>query len=112
MLKHTTAILAAMTLAACSKGFMGEHATSFSENSQKAPQTYAQCLEPHWQAPGTTTSRIQTPTGYTVEVSATHIGPIALAVISKQASGSHVEVFVPTAQGRAERWQDAAQACL
>lgn len=111
-MKTLAALLAALALAGCSKGFLESHSTGFTGDSEKTAQAYVQCLEPKWQAPATSLSKTKTPTGYTLEVSALHIGPIALAVIREQTPGISVEVFLPTAQGRAERWEEAARACL
>ncbi len=111
-MKTSAAVMAAMALAGCSTGFLETHSTGFSERSEKSALGYLQCLEPKWQAPGTSISKIKTPTGYTLQVSASHIGPIALAVLTEKTPGTSVEVFLPTAQGRAERWEEAAKACL
>ncbi|WP_336333612.1 hypothetical protein [Pseudomonas putida] len=112
-MKTPAALLAALALAGCSKGFLESHSTGFTEDSEKTALAYVQCLEPKWQAPATSLSKTRTPTGYTLEVSALHIGPIALAVIREQTPEKiDVEVFLPTAQGRAERWEEAARACL
>jgi hypothetical protein len=111
-MKTLVAIIALMALVGCSRGFLESHSTGFTETSEKNPQTYVQCLEPKWQAPGTSTSKKKTHTGYTLEVPASHIGPIALAVINEEASGISVDVYLPTAQGRAERWGDTARGCL
>jgi hypothetical protein len=111
-MKAITAFLAASLLAGCTNSFLASHTTSFTEQSHKSPLDYVQCLEPQWQAPGTSTSKIKTQTGYTLEVSSAYIGPIALAVIERTSSGSDVDVYLPTAQGRAARWEDAAKGCL
>jgi hypothetical protein len=111
-MKTFALVVTLMALVGCSRGFLESHSTGFTETSKKSPQVYVQCLEPKWQAPGTSTSKIKTPTGYTLEVSATHIGPIALAVINEETSGISVDVYLPTAQGRAERWGDTARGCL
>ncbi|MFJ4192524.1 hypothetical protein [Pseudomonas sp. NPDC089534] len=111
-MRMIVAIAAAATLAGCAKGFFASHSTSFSERSDKPALAYVQCLEPKWQAPGTTTSKIKTPTGYTLEVSTPHTGPVALAVVNEAPPGSDVDIFLPTAQGRAERWEDLARTCL
>ncbi|HBN8522209.1 hypothetical protein ACIUV2_25305 [Pseudomonas aeruginosa] len=111
-MKAHAGMIAILALAGCSTEFLEKHSTGFSEHSKKSPAQYVQCLEPQWQAPGTSASKIETKTGYTLEVSGTHIGPIALAVINAEATGSQVDVYLPTAQGRAERWEDAAKECL
>lgn len=111
-MKIIVAMVAAAALTGCAKGFFESHASGFSATAEQAPLAYVQCLEPRWQAPGTTASKIKTRTGYTLEVATAHTGPIALAVVNATPDGSAVEVFLPTAQGRAERWEDAARACL
>lgn len=111
-MKTFAVVMTAMALAGCSKSFLESHSTGFTERSEKSALDYVQCLEPKWQAPATSTSKIKTRTGYTLEVSASHIGPIALAVVNEESPGISVDVFLPTAQGRAERWEDAARECL
>ncbi|MGE8065071.1 hypothetical protein [Pseudomonas sp. NPDC089569] len=111
-MKTFAAIITTLALAGCSQGFLESHSTGFTEKSKKSAQDYVQCLEPKWQAPATSISKIKTRTGYSLEISSTHIGPIALAVVTEENPGINVDVFLPTAQGRAERWEDAARACL
>ncbi|MGN8140214.1 hypothetical protein ACTJK3_04820 [Pseudomonas sp. 22105] len=99
-------------LTGCSAGYLKSHSNSFVADTQKTPLNYIQCLEPKWQVLNTTTSAVRSKTGYTLNVSEYHIGQIALAVITEQSTGAHIEVFLPAALGNPQRWKDSAGACL
>lgn len=109
-----TAVLASLgiLLSGCASGYWKPHTNSFVSDTEKTPLSYIQCLEPKWQVLNTTTSAVRSKAGYTLNVSEYHIGQIALAVISEQPTGAHIEVFLPAALGNPQRWKDTAAACL
>ncbi|EPW8903492.1 hypothetical protein I5L34_33285 [Pseudomonas aeruginosa] len=111
-MKMMAGVISLMTLYGCSTPSGEGRSGSFSEYTRKSPQEYVTCLEPKWQAVNISTSKTRTRSGFSLEASAPQSGPVALAIIDAQESGSRVEVFLPTAQGRAETWGDRARSCL
>jgi len=111
MRKAITA-LALVVLAGCTTSGLEKDQPAYSGMSAKTPQQLAQCLGPKWQAYNSSTSSIETETGYRIAASADLTGVVALAVIDEANTGSSVRVFLPMDWAATSGWKDAAKACI
>ncbi|KAB0509692.1 hypothetical protein [Pseudomonas moorei] len=111
MRKAITA-LALIMLAGCTTSGLEKDQPAFAGQSQKTPKQLAQCIGPKWQAYNSSTSSIETESGYRIAASADLTGVVALAVIDKAQSGSTVRVFLPMDWAATSAWKDAAKACI
>ena len=104
--------MAVMLLAGCSTSGLEQGAPAFSSQSKKSPQQFARCLAPKWQAFNSSTSSIETESGYKIAASAAYSGVVALAVVDQVSTGSSVRVFLPMDWAGTSGWKDAARACI
>ena len=111
MRKILTAV-AFIAMAGCTTSGLEKGQPAYSGQSLKTPQQLAQCLGPKWQAYNSSTSSIETETGYRIAASADLTGVVALAVIDKANSGSSVRVFLPMDWSATSGWKDAAKDCI
>lgn len=104
--------LALALLAGCTTTGLEKGQPAYSGRSEKTPKQLAQCLGPKWQAYNSSTSSIETETGYRIAASADLTGVVALAVIDKVTAGSSVRVFLPMDWSATRGWKDAAKDCI
>ena len=104
--------LALIALAGCTTSGLEKGQPAFAGQSEKTPKQLAQCLGPKWQAYNSSTSSIETETGYRIAASADLTGVVALAVIDKASAGSSVRVFLPIDWSATNGWKDAAKDCI
>lgn len=104
--------LALFALTACTTTGLEKGQPAYSGQSEKTPKQLAQCLGPKWQAYNSSTSSIETETGYRIAASADLTGVVALAVIDKDRAGSTVRVFLPMDWSATSGWKDAAKDCI
>lgn len=105
-------LVALATLAGCTTSGLEEDQPAYAGQSEKTPQQFARCLGPKWQAYNSSTSSIETETGYRIAASADLTGVVALAVIDKTSAGSSVRVFLPMDWSATSGWKDAAKDCI
>jgi hypothetical protein len=104
--------LALIALAGCTTSGLETDKPAYAGQSEKTPKQLAQCLGPKWQAYNSSTSSIETETGYRIAASADLTGVVALAVIDKTSTGSAVRVFLPIDWSATNGWKDAAKDCI
>lgn len=110
-MRNVLAALMALALVGCTTTGLQESAPAYSGTSQKSPQSLARCLAPKWQELNSSTSSIETESGYKIAVSSLFAGTIALAKIEGGPSGSSVKVFLPADWAGTQGWKDAAKSC-
>jgi hypothetical protein len=111
-MRKTIAALVLIALAGCTTTGLEKERPAYSGQSDKTPKQLAQCLGPKWQAFNSSTSSIETETGYRIAASADLTGVVALAVVDKAGSGSTVRVFLPMDWSATSGWKDAAKDCI
>ena len=108
----TLAALVLIALAGCTTTGLEKDQPAYAGQSHKTPKQVAQCLGPKWQAYNSSTSSIETDTGYRIAASADLTGVVALAVIDRTSEGSAVRVFIPIDWSATSGWKDAAKDCI
>jgi len=111
-MRNALALLITVMLAGCTTAGLQAGAPSFSGSSQKSPQSLARCLAPKWQELNSSTSSIETDTGYKIAVSSLFAGTIAIAAIDGNGSGSNVKVFLSSDWAGTQGWKDTAKTCI
>ncbi len=111
-MRTVAAALLMFALAGCTTAGLQQDAPSYSAVSSKTPQNLARCLSPKWQEFNSSTSSVETETGYKIAASAAFTGIVALAVVDGNANGSSVRVFLPMDWAGTQGWKDAAKACI
>ncbi|MEO8641837.1 hypothetical protein [Pseudomonas sp.] len=111
-MRMVVAALFMMVLVGCTTAGLQQDTPAYSGVSSKTPQSLARCLSPKWQEFNSSTSSIETETGYKIAASATFTGIVALAVIDESSSGSSVRVFLPMDWAGTQGWKDAAKTCI
>ncbi|EJM73108.1 hypothetical protein [Pseudomonas sp. GM60] len=111
-MRKVIAALFMMALVGCTTAGLQEDAPAYSGVSSKTPQNLARCLSPKWQEFNSSTSSIETETGYKIAASAAFTGIVALAVIDENSTGSSVRVFLPMDWAGTQGWKDAAKTCI
>lgn len=104
--------LVLVMLAGCTTAGLEKDQPVFSGQSEKTPQQFSRCLAPKWQEFNSSTSSIETETGYKIAASAPFNGIVALAVVDKTSDGSSVRVFLPMDWAGTRGWKDTAKACI
>jgi hypothetical protein len=110
-MRNALVALALAALVGCTTTGLQERVPAYSGSSQKTPQNLARCLAPKWQEINSSTSSVETQSGYKIAVSSLFAGTIALATIDGSASGSTVKVFLPSDWAGTQGWKDAAKNC-
>ncbi len=110
-MKKSLLCLAIIALAGCSMSAIEGKKPVLDAQTSKSPKEYALCLAPIWQQYNSETTSIETTTGYRISATATYNGVIALAVVDKATSGSHVRVHLQ-ADWLAGGWLKSARECL
>ena len=111
-MRKTFTAMTLLALAGCTTSGLENDRPAFSGQSQKTPQEFARCLAPKWQAFNSSTSSIETETGYKIAASAAFTGTVALAVIDRDGQGSSARVFLPMDWSGTSGWKDAAKTCI
>lgn len=111
-MRKTLAAIALIALVGCTTSGLQQDAPAYAGVSNKSPQSLARCLAPKWQEFNSSTSSVETETGYKIAASAMYTGTVALAVINKAGDGSSVNVFLPMDWAGTRGWKEAAQACI
>lgn len=111
-MRKILAAVALVALAGCTTTGLEQGRAAYAGESVKSPKQLAQCLGPKWQAYNSSTSSIETETGYRIAASADLTGVVALAVIDKASAGSSVRVFLPMDWSATSGWKDAAKDCI
>ncbi|MNY37886.1 hypothetical protein D3C86_1724750 [compost metagenome] len=111
-MRKILAAMALIALAGCTTSGLEKGQPAYAGESGKTPKQLAQCLGPKWQAYNSSTSSIETETGYRIAASADLSGVVALAVIEKANAGSTVRVFLPLDWSATSGWKDAAKDCI
>lgn len=111
-MQNFLAALMALALVGCTVAGLQESAPAYSGTSHKSPQSVARCLAPKWQELNSSTSSIQTETGYKIAASSDMTGVVALAVIDDQPGGTSVRVFLPTDWALTSGWKESAKDCI
>ncbi|MCK8669307.1 hypothetical protein M1M11_30970 [Pseudomonas azerbaijanoccidens] len=111
-MRKILAAMALIALAGCTTSGLEKGQPAYAGESDKTPKQLAQCLGPKWQAYNSSTSSIETETGYRIAASADLSGVVALAVIEKANAGSTVRVFLPMDWSATSGWKDAAKDCI
>jgi hypothetical protein len=111
-MRMVVAALFMMALVGCTTSRLQQDTPAYSGVSSKPPQTLARCLSPKWQEFNSSTSSIETETGYKIAASAMYTGTVALAVIDQSSTGSTVRVFLPMDWAGTQGWKDAAKTCI
>jgi hypothetical protein len=99
-------------LLGCTTAGLQQDAPAYSGVSSKTPQSLARCLSPKWQEFNSSTSSIETESGYKIAASAPFNGIVALAIVDKTSDGSSVRVFLPMDWAGTQGWKDAAKTCI
>lgn len=111
-MRKVLAVMALIALAGCTTSGLEKGQPAYTGESGKTPKQLAQCLGPKWQAYNSSTSSIESETGYRIAASADLSGVVALAVIEKANAGSTVRVFLPMDWSATSGWKDAAKDCI
>ena len=111
-MRMVVAALFMMMLVGCTTAGLQQDAPAYSGVSSKTPQSLARCLSPKWQEFNSSTSSVETETGYKIAASSAFTGIVALAVIDESGTGSSVRVFLPTDWTGTQGWKDAAKTCI
>jgi len=111
-MRKTLLVLAMIAAAGCSTAGLEQDQPAYAGQSGKTPEDFARCLAPKWQAFNSSTSSIETESGYKIAASATFTGTVALAVVDKTNDGSSVRVFLPMDWAGTQGWKDTAKTCI
>ncbi|KJZ38936.1 hypothetical protein [Pseudomonas fluorescens] len=111
-MQKTLTAMALIALAGCTTAGLEQDTPVFSGLSQKTPQQFSRCLAPKWQEFNSSTSSIETDSGYKIAASAPFNGIVALAVVDKTSVGSSVRVFLPMDWAGTRGWKDTAKTCI
>lgn len=106
------ALIVAGLLAGCSSKSEQPGDASFTASTAKAPEQYADCLLPKWQAWRPEAQQSTTDTGVKLIASAGFTQAYLVALVDRASSGSQVKLFVPIQWRESSAWADMAKACL
>ncbi|WLG43223.1 hypothetical protein [Pseudomonas sp. FP1740] len=111
-MRKTIAALVLIALTGCTTSGLEKDQPAYSGQSAKTPQQLVRCLAPKWQDFNSSTSSVETETGYKIAASAMYTGTVALAIIDESSAGSTVRVFLPMDWAGTQGWKDAAKTCI
>ncbi|MFF7710217.1 hypothetical protein [Pseudomonas sp. NPDC007930] len=99
-------------LAGCSSKEEQPDGASFTASSAKAPEQYADCLLPKWQAWRPQAEQRATDTGVKLTASAGFTQAYMVAMVDRDPGGSNVKLYVPIQWRESTAWSEMAKACL
>ncbi|MBD1551686.1 hypothetical protein [Pseudomonas typographi] len=105
-------LIVAGLLAGCSSTAQQPGGASFTASTAKAPQQYADCLLPKWQAWRPEAQQSATDTGVKLTATAGFTHAYINALVDREGDGSSVKLFVPIQWQESTAWTDMAKQCL
>jgi hypothetical protein len=110
-MKNVLLIMMILVLSGCTVASLESKKPLLDAKTPKSPREYAACLAPAWQQYNSSTTSIETPTGYRISASATYNGVLALTDVVKAENGSTVRVYAQAEWGFGD-WLKSARNCL